>query len=1047
MFVMCNFFNYSFAEINSGLVAHYRLDGNAKDSSGNGLDGESLNGVSWIDGVNGNAANFDGIDDYIDISSITSIISETGTGTISLWFKRPEPKNYNNVLFHYYDGSNKGGYICIGHFTDYMSNESLSFVLSQRRLMLGYLNNEYFYMDDKWHHVAVVMGKYFNALYIDGVKKNVYYRFGSEDTGNILWDNIKYARLGRHFDFNKTHFYKGAIDDVRIYDRALLEYEIQSLHNKPNTSIYNLNFHHIDNQIVGEPFNVSIDLIDELGNVKDINGLVKLSAGPRFTPYSCQMNGGQTSCNLSFLGAKDGVELKAIIDTSNIVATGGSNDFNVKSKYNTSNTLKIKILDNKYTPIHNAKVQLLTSTIVGPKYTNENGYVSFDDVPMYDIVIFAEKQGYLPNQKYIILKPPLTSAKLTLTEKNNKYVVFVPGIFGSKSWGPLIPKMPKNYARSSNLKIHNLPFAQSLQAFDIGWVALKAELEKDGYTIKEFPYDWRLYPTDSKIDYGVGKMRSPVWELNNLIEKIKTYNPNSTIDLVAHSLGGFVLLSYLKEYQIDNINKVVFVGSPIKGTLNFYIPTVFGDILKNDSADITDSMFPTNLPGFTSQTINALHLVENYSPLFYSVPISHPIFPFYHINIYLKNPNKIKEWLNESTTATITKIGIPSFANSVIDCPQTVHISDNLELEYNNTARTYNNTFINDLLDKEKNIGLQLLLDENNARVFYATSDGYNTVRQLNHSDIKNNAIDKETTVNSLEGDGLTLKSSAKFNDLDIYFEEPIEGKKHRRLIQIFKDKICAFLSGEDENVIAHSSFSDYLQNETQSNSLYIQTYGYIYPLVNISDQKYGYDLSLDQLFKGADLIDFTQQNQLSDMHIEGFSTDTFTLKLTGEVMHDFFMNIQGHINNYSISFNETMFFHGNPIVLYFNLSTEGQLTVTSLPEKPTSLESKSYGPGNKLTQISWMKVEGAVSYNVYLKTEYDARYTLIQEIDGSTNFYNSNVNWNGEPHYFCVSSVDDNGNESFLTYQVTNREIKQYYVPEFNMQHIPAINLLLFNN
>ena len=48
-----------------GLIAHYEFEGNAYDSSGNGNDGEEFGGVSYVDGVMGKAANFDGVNDYI----------------------------------------------------------------------------------------------------------------------------------------------------------------------------------------------------------------------------------------------------------------------------------------------------------------------------------------------------------------------------------------------------------------------------------------------------------------------------------------------------------------------------------------------------------------------------------------------------------------------------------------------------------------------------------------------------------------------------------------------------------------------------------------------------------------------------------------------------------------------------------------------------------------------------------------------------------------------------------------------------------------------
>jgi hypothetical protein len=61
----------SFAGINDGLVGYWKFDegsGNiAHDYSGNGNDG-TIYGASWTEGISGYALDFDGVDDYVDVS-------------------------------------------------------------------------------------------------------------------------------------------------------------------------------------------------------------------------------------------------------------------------------------------------------------------------------------------------------------------------------------------------------------------------------------------------------------------------------------------------------------------------------------------------------------------------------------------------------------------------------------------------------------------------------------------------------------------------------------------------------------------------------------------------------------------------------------------------------------------------------------------------------------------------------------------------------------------------------------------------------------------
>jgi hypothetical protein len=70
-----------------GLVAHYKFDGNAKDSSGNGYDGIEYGGVSYVTGNVGQTAKFDGVNDYISIDNLPVRQYGNVPFTIAGWFK------------------------------------------------------------------------------------------------------------------------------------------------------------------------------------------------------------------------------------------------------------------------------------------------------------------------------------------------------------------------------------------------------------------------------------------------------------------------------------------------------------------------------------------------------------------------------------------------------------------------------------------------------------------------------------------------------------------------------------------------------------------------------------------------------------------------------------------------------------------------------------------------------------------------------------------------------------------------------------------------
>ena len=71
-------------DTSSGLVAYYKLDGNANDASGNGNDGKLVGGVSFVEGKVDKAANFDGVDSRIETKTLANRLTG-GQITLSSW--------------------------------------------------------------------------------------------------------------------------------------------------------------------------------------------------------------------------------------------------------------------------------------------------------------------------------------------------------------------------------------------------------------------------------------------------------------------------------------------------------------------------------------------------------------------------------------------------------------------------------------------------------------------------------------------------------------------------------------------------------------------------------------------------------------------------------------------------------------------------------------------------------------------------------------------------------------------------------------------------
>ncbi|MCX6767588.1 MAG: LamG domain-containing protein, partial [Candidatus Micrarchaeota archaeon] len=80
----------------SGLLGWWKFDGNALDSSGNGIDGTETGGVSNATGWLNGAYEFDGSTGYIDLGNTLLVDNEL---TISAWaYADSLPKSYNAIL-------------------------------------------------------------------------------------------------------------------------------------------------------------------------------------------------------------------------------------------------------------------------------------------------------------------------------------------------------------------------------------------------------------------------------------------------------------------------------------------------------------------------------------------------------------------------------------------------------------------------------------------------------------------------------------------------------------------------------------------------------------------------------------------------------------------------------------------------------------------------------------------------------------------------------------------------------------------------------------
>lgn len=170
-------------------------------------------GANYVPGIVGTALSFDGVDDYVEYESINI----SGGFTFSGWFKSTSSASYQTIIN--VDGSSTGNPQLRLHqskvqFRFYASNDITS-------------NDAY--SDGEWHLATGGLndnGNYF--LYVDAS-----YQGSATPSDNINWTG--YLRSGRYTSYD---YYNGLIDDVRVYNRALTEEEIQILYKQGSVDPY-----------------------------------------------------------------------------------------------------------------------------------------------------------------------------------------------------------------------------------------------------------------------------------------------------------------------------------------------------------------------------------------------------------------------------------------------------------------------------------------------------------------------------------------------------------------------------------------------------------------------------------------------------------------------------------------------------------------------------------------------------------------------------------------------------------------------------------------
>jgi len=198
-----------------GLVGHWKFDegkdGTAADSSGKDNHGV-IHNATWTDGKAGKALLFNGEDAYVDCGNKGSLDLPEAF-TIEAWvFPRKGGRPEQSIVGKGYK-----------HDANYLLRMGIPWV--ENRLMLKVTDQrtqgieiEY----DQWHHVAGICDGERIAIYIDGelASERPFFHGLKKNSIPVTIGRTLGAPVGREY-------FRGIIDDVKIYDRVLSKYSLK----------------------------------------------------------------------------------------------------------------------------------------------------------------------------------------------------------------------------------------------------------------------------------------------------------------------------------------------------------------------------------------------------------------------------------------------------------------------------------------------------------------------------------------------------------------------------------------------------------------------------------------------------------------------------------------------------------------------------------------------------------------------------------------------------------------------------------------------------
>lgn len=205
-------------------VAYYSFNNcDARDDSGQGSSGELFGNVRCWCGVEDDGLLLDGKNAYVTFNGPVNNYFTASDFTVSFYFKAETKLAFPQSLLSKRSGCGDDTFLDL-QLNTVLSRLDVDFQESELR----FFHDLYAELDPAtWRHIALVRDGFYARLFLNGQLVSESRRCGGLDMGNdapLSFSNSPCVNRG------KQRRFKGVLDELRVFDRALTEEEILDLY-------------------------------------------------------------------------------------------------------------------------------------------------------------------------------------------------------------------------------------------------------------------------------------------------------------------------------------------------------------------------------------------------------------------------------------------------------------------------------------------------------------------------------------------------------------------------------------------------------------------------------------------------------------------------------------------------------------------------------------------------------------------------------------------------------------------------------------------------